>query len=576
VNIAGVRNKFIDKKTLFFVFVSYLILGLITYKNLVFFGLASDEYRGLYIVRNAFIVPHLKSFKVFLSPYFGQYGLLSILNYVFAFNPAPFYLTGIILRIISSLSIYILCKKIFKNHIICVIAGLYSLLAFAGVQSLWPINSSVYLSIILMNIGLVKWIDHLEDNNFTSGGSTSVIFFLIAFAVNTIRMHGLIPLVIAIEVLAVIVKKSKISHSSKRIFIFIAGLYILKRFGFLESSYGSVYRVSDTLLNPNYYTKLDNPIGTLLFPLTTYSRLLIPQELNNIIISFLQSLSNNMIVFSIFLFFPGFILFVISQKRLKMLAYLPISIYLILLILTDLYIPANLLTAKYQLFFSSFIVALFTSNLLHSVKSKAKMQLLTKSLIFIWPLLFMLVPYLTWPFLEQGNESRYFSVSLVGMSLTIAYLFSIIPRKRYIIKSLFILFLVITILSNIRQSQSYINYGGESGTYQKYIESSFNTMNSEIGNRKNKNRPVVYLKGDRTEFAYLAIVEGGKERFSLLNDNLSENAQPYFVYSIDEMKDIYLGKSFLKIPDINDYFAFEIKNKKVYSISDDVRKVILN
>jgi len=101
-------------------------------------------------------------------------------------------------------------------------------------------------------------------------------------------------------------------------------------------------------------------------------------------------------------------------------------------------------------------------------------------------------------------------------------------------------------------------------------------MNSEIGDRRNKNRPIVFIKDDETKFSYLAITEGGQERFSLLNDNLSENAQPFFVSSMEVLKDIYAGRAAPITTDIESFYGFEIKNKKVYSITDKIRSELTN
>jgi len=566
VRIARFFGIFISKKPILFVFALYLIVGVSVYWNLIFYGLASDEYRGLYMVKSIFTAPSVKSFKIFFSPYGGQFAVVSILNLFFGFEPAFYYLAGIVLRVIASTSVYVLGLKIFKVKTPSFIAGLFTLLAFGGLQSTWPINSNTYISISLTCLGFALWFDSLtaESKPVKAKALVAYLLFFLSFAVTPVRMHGLVPLVIIAELLALLLRKSSLKPIVLRLAIFLLGLYFLKRMGFLDA-YGTAAGVTQTLLNPAYYLKIENPVGTFLFPLLTYARLIFPESILSGLFSLFRYLSQNKLIYFSILSSPA-ILFFMLMKKMKHPAILPPIFYIILTYLSIRYIPDTFSFERFQVIISVFILSFLVVDLLKSLRLKNKIQFLNKVVVYVWPLVFMLVPYLSWPFFQQQTESRYFTVSVVGISFVVGYLSQ---------KKVFLLLSLIFLFFNIASSKEYITLWGKAGLYQKYVNEAFRVMNSEIGDRKDQPRPVVYIKGDGTEFSYLAIVEGGKERFSLLNDNLSENAQPYFVYSVDEFKDFYQGKSFLKTSGVENYFAFETKDKKVYSITRELREYLV-
>jgi hypothetical protein len=97
-------------------------------------------------------------------------------------------------------------------------------------------------------------------------------------------------------------------------------------------------------------------------------------------------------------------------------------------------------------------------------------------------------------------------------------------------------------------------------------------MNKEIGNRVDKYRPIAFLDSDNADFSFLTITEGGEDRFSLLNNNISENIRPYYIAYFPQLVDVYCKREFFLKPELEDIFAFKIANKQVSVETEKIRK----
>jgi hypothetical protein len=228
-----------------------------------------------------------------------------------------------------------------------------------------------------------------------------------------------------------------------------------------------------------------------------------------------------------------------------------------------------------------------------------KCKVLLSITLLAWPFSFSIIPHLAYPGIPQETTTRYFTVSVAGICLLVVFIvvrgisllvkkigkkFDITHNNQQLVQLSILLVIFGTIfIGNFGMVKAYLKSEGEKGNYRKYIDSSFEIMNNEIGNRSKKKRPIVFIEVDKNDFtfAFVSVIDAGGERFSILNNNLSENVMPFFIASQEQLIAIFCNnenKNFnpynLK-PGVEDLFAFKEDNKKIYVETAKAREDIL-
>lgn len=288
------------------------LIGLVVFWRFFYFSLWGDDFMlSFYILehRMAGTLPRL-----YFSLYGGQALFMDLMNHVFNFVPKYYFYASYFLRFIATVSIYATAFYISKNKLISFMAGLLFITSFAGIESTnWVHNSVNYLALTLFLSGYVFWLKSKNENYIKAFWSVVAyfLFFSFAIAVAGVRMPGLIPSYIFIEIFSLYLKKSTFKGVLARCTILFGIFFIFTRLGF----FGSVVNFTSGQLKSGMFTYIqEDPIYIFKFisyPFGSFANSIIPSNLlsnNHLYKQFLVNV--NISIFEVIIFsIPVLILF---------------------------------------------------------------------------------------------------------------------------------------------------------------------------------------------------------------------------------------------------------------------------
>ena len=569
-----------SKWNFLFVFFTLFAIGLVFYFPMLRFGLTSDHLEAIYEWRGRFIVPSINSFKAFINPYGASALLDKIIDWVWGFNPLPYFLIAYITKIFASTSLYALSKYVFRSRIIAITTSIASILLFAGIQATVP-GATIYISLTLFCLGLLNLFKKYREPQTVSTKSSLVIslLFIASFAITPARMYGIIPMLFFIEVYSLILRNTKLTQVVVRLGFFFIVFLLFKRIGLIDS-YGTATGVASAVTSISYYQKIANLPGQLVFMLASFFQTFFPDIFVKVIAQLGYVLHLTRTTVFLVSLIPGVILFRVIQRSStlpKFWSLISILFHSALVLVLINNLSSIDVYTQITIYLGGIIANALFYILVTLIYTKHKLSTLSIG-VFGAPLIFMFVPYLLYPLETQETLSRYFAASSFFGAIISGIIIYIIRQKnlRFGTIALGVWFLIL--FYNGMLIHNYYVSAGEDGTYQKYLSSTFNVMNSEIGSRHGKSRPLVFIRGDSPNFISTTILNQGSLRFSLTNDDLSENSQPIFITDLKKLELIYTNKArepYKNVTDINAVYGFEVKDKKVYSITPEIRAYLL-
>lgn len=160
------------------------------------FGLTGDDWLTLY--RYILDFPTFSS-HFSISSYINDHSnynfadlIMGIIYRQFSFNPFPYYLISMIIRIITSISFYFAVSKATKSKLAGYISAFLFSVMFAGIETTnWVFNMNTYISIIFLNLFIYLF---TKDDNFAFIFKNLIlgIILVLSFIITPNRMHGLI------------------------------------------------------------------------------------------------------------------------------------------------------------------------------------------------------------------------------------------------------------------------------------------------------------------------------------------------------------------------------------------------
>jgi len=539
------------------------IFGLAIHTPFLFFGLTSDHLLAIYEWRGRFLVPSVASFQAFINPYGASAILTRTIDVIWGDNPFVFFFTAIIFKILAAYTLYLLSKHILKSNSLSILIGTAAVVAFSGIQGVAP-GGTVHISLALFNLGLLMSLKNSEKK--ISRELFSFILHVASFAITPTRMYPIFLIVILVDLSRIVTTKSGARQLLFKLVAFAVSYQVLKEAGLIDS-YGTAAGVASTLTSVDYYKEFTKFISIGIFSLASVAQVLIPDQILGVLSKALFAISgtSQLVLTSILqaISIAGFILFVYKTKIAK---------WSLLLAITALTIVTSSFTTSLAVVPTShkvnvFLGAVILCGVLALSKRGWKDEKYHLLLILtISPIAFLAAPYLLYQFGEQETLSRYFSAASLYGPLILVLLLTQLKIKKSYIYSLIALFIALNSVSSLQYQHS----AGSDGTYQFYLNRVFGKMNEEIGPRRGKPRPLVFVRGDNGNFLSTTVTNLGDVRFSLYHKNLSENQRPIFVTDkvklkekFDEMLPLSKGDEFV--------YGFEIKNKQIYSITNQVR-----
>lgn len=217
----------------------------------------------------------------FLTSYGPQDIVMGLLQKVYGYHSFNYQLTSYILRLIASLSIYPVAWYLTKNKLASFLAVLFLSVTTIGLETTnWVFNMPSYIAINFLNLFFYLYL-RSKDEHSIKLLVTSALLFSLAIVFQPIRMHGILPFIVVMELFWLFQKPSSIQVKQ---FLFRIGLFFsISLIIFLTLSKSPVaptLGVSNEIITTLLKLINEGTINFLLKPLKTIGSIFIPLSSN--------------------------------------------------------------------------------------------------------------------------------------------------------------------------------------------------------------------------------------------------------------------------------------------------------
>lgn len=213
-------------------FLSIILLTYFSLNKTLSFGLTGDDWFTLY--------RYILDFPTFaahfnLTNYINNHSnynfadlIMGFIYRQFSFNPFPYYLISMIMRIITAISFFFAVSMATKDKLTGYVSAFLFTSMFVGIETTnWVFNMNTYLSITLFNLFIYLYI-RKDSLNFFLKNLILGLFLGLSFIITPNRMHGLL---FAIPFIALI-KIEKINFYNLKYFFLRQCIFYFPIFGF--------------------------------------------------------------------------------------------------------------------------------------------------------------------------------------------------------------------------------------------------------------------------------------------------------------------------------------------------------
>lgn len=135
----------------------------------------------------------------FLTPYGSQDILMGLLYKIYGYQSTFYYLTSYFLRMIAAFSFIPVTFYMTKSKLATLFAVLFFAVSTTGIETTnWVFNMPSYIAIAFFNLFLYFFIKAREPKNLKLLAPAAILYYL-AYVTTPIRMHGILPFVVLIE-----------------------------------------------------------------------------------------------------------------------------------------------------------------------------------------------------------------------------------------------------------------------------------------------------------------------------------------------------------------------------------------
>lgn len=170
---------------------SYLLL-----KKTLNLALYGDDWEQLYNLWLSFDVYKALSFydiRSYLNPYWPQYLFLGIIRHFFGYEPAAYFASSLFLRILATISLFFLVKKLTNKSFPAYLSTLIFTFSVTGLQTTdWVFNMNTYAGVFFLNFSFILYLKLRNSSRglFFLRYLLFIAFFTLALGVVPVRMHG--------------------------------------------------------------------------------------------------------------------------------------------------------------------------------------------------------------------------------------------------------------------------------------------------------------------------------------------------------------------------------------------------
>lgn len=490
---------------MFIPFIAIILISLFTFSPSFSLGLFGDDWLAFF--RHAQHLGPLSSgswnyLTYFLTPYGPQDILMGLLNEVYQYQSAYYYIISYLLRMVAAFSFYPLVFYLTKNKLAGFFAVLFFSITVTGLDTTnWVFNMPTYATIALLNTCLYFSLKQRE-----TGGLKllvfSALFYYLAYITTPIRMHGSLIFIFMLEAFWILQERNiKVTKKALlRFAVFAAVFFIIRYTG---QSQGPMQEPSERFnlgIKAMLLMLSQGRFDFIFYPVIMFASTFLP----NFILPSFQVLSKSKLLWDIlipsfisFLTLSGLILkdmFSFQMKTYKKLIMIAIGVFITA---TFIQIGNRETLNDSRLIFLLLIGGLIIAFIIFLMtKIRLKGNIATGIFLGLaWSILSFFFAWWWVPNSIFPTTYRYLIVSAMGSSILLASLISLGKDKKHQI-SLFAIFSLI-ILIHITSSRIFINESLASHS-QKISDKIWSSIPRvpEIG--KTKEPFIFYFEGDGT------------------------------------------------------------------------------
>lgn len=627
--VVSITKNFLKQEGIPLLLISIVI---ITFQFLIFgqqleAGFAPDDVRAIGHYKDLGDNPLQKYLNVWFNTgphYANQTFYNGILFNFFGFNYSLYHFVGIIFKVFSIITLYFLIQVVFRNRLLSIIIALIYASHYGAASSLeMVLKTADYLAIAGLNIFFIIFYSYYRNNlkNRLVLFIASLILF-ISFFIQPIRIFPVLVFIVFLEIIIFLKQRTKetfIKLSVDQFVLFLPPLFLLI-FGYSPATGGDMGNLS--LITK----KLSEGNLQLLFtPFTTLGSFFLYGE--NLKILSLSRLSNlsaylHFILIQPTIFF-GFLTlifsFLVSKKPLRfftlvMLVNFIIEILIFFIVSYALHLPAAI-KIHYDpyvflpaTFLGTYVVILSIFIFFEWIKAKSKNNYLTFYLIgalFSLTLIFFHWFFQDYVFIPMGVRG-YATVPVIGVSCMLGSLimlaYSKLKRKiNHFASLIFLLLIPFFYLSN-NHIQNFIQNNLKTGMRASDQVSIKDQFWSNIQNVDQPCNKLFYFstKDDYPNgilYSYI-FIDQFYPWYKLYSPKRYDEICPITVIAndMDRLSAAYFSsgkekgfklkrdlETFAKANDlieynylVDDFYAFNLKDKKITDIKDEILNIIEN
>ena len=618
------QNLFLKRKYLFISLFLVVVLSFLAFLSVrQSFNLAQggDDWGIHYLIWQIFDLAKDASYFnpfTYSCTYCPHYFFLSIISRFWGYEHFYYFLANFIARVIAGLSLFWLLKSITKQSLLAFLASCFFVVTYLGIEATdWAFNYNYILGIGVMSFLLMRYWKAKETGKIKHifiAGLLVAASVIIAPA----RMHGLIPLLILVEIAWWLIegKKFNLKKAGLRLLIAaifyyivlygVSDLYIYLRDSFhieigpyyVGNGYGAkewnAQRVKDGLTYLIEHTRKGEP-DVWLDPIATLGNYIMPDRLwaaipfSQIAIFGKSPFTFFSYIFPISLIYGGMTFFVLLLASLKnkFRPFYVLNLSLWMALIYFLYKINPNTFAPYRIAFD--LIGGFTiifSVWLFFILRKINPTLAILNLLGLgWMFTFILFPWIISPNGIIFTWGRYSIQQAAGLAVWAAVIFVILiealnKKRKFILLTSTYLLIVLFIFMHIKFSNDYLGFVA---TYRsKDLDAKFwNKITTEVPTIDNNGLNVFLMLTDQ-ESAQIAeaIRFGFYGRASIHYNTRIWEYSPFMVINEYEsvLSSIYDGKYLKKQgrqqnpTTVDRIYAFALQNKEIYNITKQVRE----
>lgn len=553
----------------------------------------------------------------YFCTYCPHYFFLSIISRVFGYEHFYYFLANFIARVVAGLAIFFLLKNITKESFIAILGSIFFVVTYIGIEATdWAFNYNYFLGVGVTAVLFVWYFKAKQTNLFKH---ILIVGFLVSAAaiIAPARMHGLLPLLLIVEIGWWLTegKKFSLKMSSLRLlvaFIFyyivlygVSDLYIFIRDNFhfeigpyyIGNGYGAKeWNTQRTLDGINFLKQAfqKGQSDLIIDPIATLGNYVMPDRLWLAIpFSQISLFGRSPFTFFSYLFpisavcalLTSFILFLAGLKSKMWFLYL--GNVIVWMTFIHLLHKANISTFSYPRVAFALVggfTIIFSIWLFFLLKKSKPLLAHAFILGFGWMFTFILFPWIISPYGIILSWGRYSIQQAAGLAIWMAILAFITidalsKKRRFIILGITYLVIFLFIFMHIKFSNDYLSYVA---TYRsKEIDAKFwNKITAEIPTLDKNGLNIFLMITDQESAAIAESIRFGFRRSAIYYNISEKNFTPFMVVNEYEgiLSSVYDGKYLLKhgLPPnpttIDRIYAFALQNKEMINITKQVRE----